>query len=212
MQSAFNLPWQQPKASEFVAAQALVATAWIDRARRGCRPELPPPASTSGPWSIWSSSSGPASQTCAGAMPPRACHISPPSQRPLLYSFQGAYAPGLYLTTVRDLLAAAAQPLSSAAAAFGVDSAQRHRPPGAAQAPLAISPPSMQAAAQGGLRGGGWQRERAHRRPLALAYYLLIGLLLPAAGAASASAVPSLGPDSPGDALYLRAISGLQVD
>ena len=47
---------------------------------------------------------------------------------------------------------------------------------------------------------------------LVLAYYLPIGLLLPAAGAASASAVPSLGPDSPGDALYLRVISGLQVD
>ena len=30
----------------------------------------------------------------------------------------------------------------------------------------------------------------------------LIALLLPAAGAADASAVPSLGPDSPGDALY----------
>jgi hypothetical protein len=30
----------------------------------------------------------------------------------------------------------------------------------------------------------------------------LITLLLPAAGAAGASAVPSLGPDSPGDALY----------
>ena len=30
----------------------------------------------------------------------------------------------------------------------------------------------------------------------------LIALLLPAAGGAGASAVPSLGPDSPGDALY----------
>ncbi len=30
----------------------------------------------------------------------------------------------------------------------------------------------------------------------------LIALLLPATGAAGASAVPSLGPDSPGDALY----------
>ncbi|MBM5826252.1 MAG: DUF2887 domain-containing protein [Cyanobacteria bacterium M_surface_10_m2_119] len=41
----------------------------------------------------------------------------------------------------------------------------------------------------------------------------LIALLLPAAGAAGASAVPSLGPDSPGDVLYrfdapeLKAVS-----
>lgn len=30
--------------------------------------------------------------------------LLPPTQRPLLYSFQGAYAPGLYLTPVRDWL------------------------------------------------------------------------------------------------------------
>lgn len=30
--------------------------------------------------------------------------LLPPSQRPLLYSFQGAYTPGLYLTPVRDWL------------------------------------------------------------------------------------------------------------
>ena len=30
--------------------------------------------------------------------------LLPPAQRPLLYSFQGAYAPGLYLTPVRDWL------------------------------------------------------------------------------------------------------------
>lgn len=90
MQSAVTLPWQQPNATECVAAQTLVATAaclsqgyvafpwatWIDRARRGCPPELPPSASTSGRWSIWISSSGPASQTCSGARPPKACRTS----------------------------------------------------------------------------------------------------------------------------------------
>jgi len=35
---------------------------------------------------------------------PPAEPLLPPTQRPLLYSFQGAYAPGLYLTPVRDWL------------------------------------------------------------------------------------------------------------
>lgn len=39
---------------------------------------------------------------CSTHPPPQP--LIPPSQRPLLYSFQGAYAPGLYLTSVRDWL------------------------------------------------------------------------------------------------------------
>jgi hypothetical protein len=35
---------------------------------------------------------------------PPTAPLQPPIQRPLLYSFQGAYAPGLYLTPVRDWL------------------------------------------------------------------------------------------------------------
>ena len=39
---------------------------------------------------------------CSTHPPPR--RLLSPAQRPLLYSFQGAYAPGLYLTPVRDWL------------------------------------------------------------------------------------------------------------
>lgn len=39
---------------------------------------------------------------CCTHPPPRC--LQTPAQRPLLYSFQGAYAPGLYLTKVRDWL------------------------------------------------------------------------------------------------------------
>jgi hypothetical protein len=153
MQSAVTLPWQQPNATEFFAAQTLVATAgcltqgyvafpwatWIDRARRGCPLELPPSDSPADSgirvtvcqhiWALehlelfqragitdlfWSHATQKLLHVegirlhpfplypvrCAThppAQPPR-----PPSQRPLLYSFQGAYASGLYLTPVRD--------------------------------------------------------------------------------------------------------------
>jgi hypothetical protein len=153
MQSAVTLPWQQPNATEFVAAQTLVATAacltqryvafpwatWIDRARRGCPPELSPSDSSAASgirvtvcqhiWALehlelfqragitdlfWSHATQglphiggvrlhpfPLYPVRCATHPPTA-PLLPPTQRPLLYSFQGAYASGLYLTQVRD--------------------------------------------------------------------------------------------------------------
>jgi hypothetical protein len=155
MQSAVTLPCQLPNATEFGAAQTLVVTAacltqgyvafpwatWIDRARRGCPPELPPSDSPAASgicvtvcqhiWALehldlfrragitdlfWSHATQGLSHIdgvrlhpfplypvrCA-THPPTA-PLLPPTQRPLLYSFQGAYTPGLYLTPVRDWL------------------------------------------------------------------------------------------------------------
>jgi len=149
------LPWQQPNATEFTAAQAIAAAhdpllnqsffafpwaTWIDRFRHGSALEAPP-AGCAAPriratvcqhiWALehlelfqragitdlfWSHATQGLTQIggirvhpfplypVRCTTHPPADSMLPPAQRPLLYSFQGAYEPGLYLTPVRDWL------------------------------------------------------------------------------------------------------------
>lgn len=149
-----SLPWQQPNATELIAAEIIASSepcikqgylgfpwaTWIDRFRKGGCPPKPlfpdtPDSSCilatvcqhiralehldlfrqAGITDLFWSHATHGLQYVDGirihpfplypvrcSTHPPAWPLSPPKQRPLLYSFQGAYAPGLYLTPVRD--------------------------------------------------------------------------------------------------------------